>query len=265
MRTVLLVIFYAVLVTSITPFILFCMLTGLRQALVDIGLWAMRVSRRILGIRIEASGLERIAPGTSYVFMPNHASFLDGPLVMMLIPGAARAILKKSILRIPIVGTAMRFVGFVPVDRKGAEGGKKSIARAASLMRRKGYSFLIFPEGTRTLDGRLGPFRRGGFFLALESGVPIIPVTISGTRELMPKTQWFARQGTIKAVFHEPVPMAGYSIEAMGGLMDKVRTAILTTEEGPPGRPDPEAGSSDRTAAGERPGSIDLESERSRP
>jgi 1-acyl-sn-glycerol-3-phosphate acyltransferase len=183
----------------------------------------------------------------------------------MLIPGAARAILKKSILRIPIVGTAMRFVGFVPVDRKGAEGGKKSIARAASLMRRKGYSFLIFPEGTRTLDGRLGPFRRGGFFLALESGVPIIPVTLSGTRELMPKTQWFARRGRVKAVFHEPVPMAGYSIETMGGLMDKVRAAILTIEEGLPGRPDPEAGSGDRAAAGKRPGSIDLEAERNRP
>lgn len=239
MRTVFLVIFYVVLVIAITPFILFCMLLGLRQALVDVGLWAMRVSRRILGIRIEASGLERIASGTSYVFMPNHASFLDGPLVMMLIPGAARVILKKPILRIPIVGTAMRFVGFVPVDRKGAEGGKKSIARAVSLMRRKGYSFLIFPEGTRTLDGRLGPFHRGGFFLALESGAPIIPVTISGTRELMPKTQWFARCGTVRAVFHEPIPVAGYSVETMGGLMDKVRASILTVEEETPGSPGP--------------------------
>jgi 1-acyl-sn-glycerol-3-phosphate acyltransferase len=259
MRTILLVLFYVVLVIAVTPFILFCMLTGLRQALVDIGLWAMRISRRILGIRIEACGLERIAPGTSYVFMPNHASFLDGPLVMMLIPGAARAILKKSILRIPVVGTAMRFVGFVPVDRKGAEGGKKSISLAASLMRRKGYSFLIFPEGTRTLDGRPGPFRRGGFFLALESGVPIIPVTISGTRELMPKTQWFARRGTVRAVFHEPIPVAGHSAETMGGLMDKVRAAILSTEEGPPDRRNPGAGSDGHPAAGERPGSIDIE------
>ncbi|MGZ5488871.1 MAG: lysophospholipid acyltransferase family protein, partial [Candidatus Aminicenantales bacterium] len=90
-----------------------------------------------------------------------------------------------------------------------------------------GYSFLIFPEGTRTLDGRLGPFHRGGFFLALESGAPIIPLTISGSRELMPKGQWFARRGTVRAVFHEPIPMTGFTLETMACLMEKVRGAIL--------------------------------------
>ena len=227
MRTALLVIFYVIVVIALTPFILFCMLTGLREPIVGAGLWAMRVSRRVLGITIDVAGLERIDPGTSYVFMPNHISFLDGPLVMVLIPGVARVILKKSILRIPIVGTAMRFVGFVPVDRKGAEGGKKSIARAVRLMRARGYSYLIFPEGTRSRDGLMGPFRRGGFFLALASGAPIIPVTISGTRELMPKGQWFARRGKVRVVFHEPIPVTGTTPEAMAGLMEKVRGAIL--------------------------------------
>lgn len=227
MRTALLVIFYVIVVIALTPFIVFCMLTGLREPIVGAGLWAMRVSRRVLGIAIDVAGLERIDPGTSYVFMPNHISFLDGPLVMVLIPGVARVILKKSVLRIPIVGTAMRFVGFVPVDRKGAEGGKKSIARAVSLMRARGYSYLIFPEGTRSRDGRMGPFRRGGFFLALASGAAIIPVTISGTRELMPKGQWFARRGKVRVVFHEPIPVTGTKPEAMAELMQKVREAIL--------------------------------------
>ena len=226
MRTVVLVLFYVVLVILITPFILFCMLVGLRQPLVEIGLWAMRVSRRILDIKVEASGLQRLETGTARIFMPNHESFLDGPLVMTLIPGVARVILKKSVLGIPIVGMAMRFVGFVPVDRKGAEGGKKSIARAVRLMKARGYSFLIFPEGTRSLDGRLGPFRRGGFFLAIESGAPIVPVTICGTRALMPKRQWFARRGTVRVVFHEPIPVAGTTPETMGPLMAKVREAI---------------------------------------
>ena len=147
--------------------------------------------------------------------MPNHLSFLDGPLVMMLIPGAARVILKRSVLRLPIVGLGMRHVGFVPVDRKGAAGGKRSIARAAALMRDRGYSFLIFPEGTRSRDGNLRAFRRGGFFLALESGAPIVPVTIRGTFELMPKGQWFARRGTVRVAFHEPVPVTGYTMETM--------------------------------------------------
>jgi 1-acyl-sn-glycerol-3-phosphate acyltransferase len=228
MRTVLLVLFYIVLVILVTPFILFCFPTGLKDPLIAIGQWAMRVSRRILGIKVEASGLENIDPRTSYVFMANHESFLDGPLLEMLIPRAARVILKKSLLRIPIVGIGMRFVGFVPVDRKGAQGGKKSIERAARLMRERGYSFLVFPEGTRSRDGRLQAFRRGGFFLALASGAPILPITIRGTFELMPPRQWYARKGTVRVVFHDPIPVSGCTVETMGLLMDNVREAIIS-------------------------------------
>lgn len=226
MRTIFLVLFYIVLVIAITPFIFFCMLFGLRDPLIRVGQWAMRVSRRILGINVEVSGLERIDPRTPSIFMPNHGSFLDGPLLEMVIPGAARIILKKSILRIPVVGLVMRHVGFVPVDRKGTEGGKKSIARAVRLVRERGYSFLIFPEGTRSRDGTLGPFRRGGFFLATEGGAAIVPVTIRGTFELMPKGQWFARRGTVRVAFHDPIPVTSYTPETMAGLMEKVRGAI---------------------------------------
>jgi len=228
MRTAVFVLFLVVLVVLITPLIFFCLLTGLREPLIAIGRWAMRVGRRILGIEVEASGLDKIDPKTAFVFMSNHESLVDGPLIMMLIPGAARVILKKSVLRIPVVGIAMRHVGFVPVDRKGAEGGKKSIAQAAGLMRGKGYSFLIFPEGTRSRDGRLGPFRRGGFFLALAASAPIVPVTVRGTFELMPKGQKCAKKGKVEVVFHDPVPVTGYSPETMAGLMDRVRQEILS-------------------------------------
>lgn len=227
-RSAFLVLFYVVLVILITPFILFCMLAGLRDPLISVGQWAMRVSRRVLGIEVEVSGLDRIDPRTAYIFMPNHLSFIDGPLVLTIIPGAARVILKQSVLRIPVVGMAMRFVGFVPVDRKGAEGGKKSVARAAALIRERGYSFLVFPEGTRSRDGRPLPFRRGGFFLAFESGAPIVPVTIRGTFELMPKGQWFARRGTVRVSFHDHVPVPGFTAETMAGLMDKVRETVLS-------------------------------------
>jgi 1-acyl-sn-glycerol-3-phosphate acyltransferase len=230
-RTLVLVLFYAVLIILLTPVILLCMLVGVRDPLIAIGLWAMRVSRRVLGIVVEVSGLERFDPRTPHIFMPNHASFMDGPLVMMLIPGTARVILKKSILRLPVLGLGMRHVGFVPVDRKGAEGGKKSIARAAALVHERGYSFLIFPEGTRSRDGRLQPFRRGGFFLALESGASIVPVTIRGTFELMPKGQWYARRGKVSVAFHEPAPVAGSTPETMAGLMENVRQAILSGME----------------------------------
>lgn len=225
-RTGFLVVFYVVLVILLTPFILFCMLAGLRDPLIAVGQWAMRVGRRVLGIEVEAAGLDRLDPGQAYIYMPNHLSFLDGPLLETLIPGAARVILKKPVLRIPVIGLAMRHVGFVPVDRKGEEGGKKSIAKAAALMRGRGYSFLIFPEGTRSLDGKLQRFRRGGFFLALETGAPIVPVTIRGTYELMPKGQKYARKGKVKVEFHEPVPVTGYARENMDGLMERVRAVI---------------------------------------
>jgi 1-acyl-sn-glycerol-3-phosphate acyltransferase len=230
-RTAVLVLFYVVLVILIIPYILFCVLFGLRDALIALGLWAMRVGRRILGIDLEVSGLDRLEPCRAYVYMPNHLSFLDGPLLEMLIPGAARVILKKPVLRIPVVGQAMRFVGFVPVDRKGAEGGKKSIAKAAALMHERGYSFLIFPEGTRSRDGKLQRFRRGGFFLALETGAPIVPVAIQGTFELMPKGQLYARKGKVKVEFHAPIPVTGCTRETMDELMEKVRATIASVLE----------------------------------
>jgi 1-acyl-sn-glycerol-3-phosphate acyltransferase len=253
-RTALLVVFYVAVIVLITPVILFCMLVGLRDPLIAIGQWVMRLSRRILGITIEVAGVERLDPRSPCVYMPNHASFIDGPLVMVLIPGVARVILKKSVLRIPVVGMGMRHVGFVPVDRKGAEGGKKSIARAVRLMRTRGYSFLIFPEGTRSRDGRLGRFRRGGFFLALESGAPIVPVTIQGTHEIMPKKQWFSRRGTVKVVFHEPVAVTGYTPETMSGLMEKVRAAILSVDAAGSGGTAVRTASEGREEAGSRGG-----------
>ena len=231
MRSALLVLFYIVLVILITPFIVFCMVAGWRDPLISVGQWAMRVSGRVLGIKVEVSGLDRIDPRTALIFMPNHISFLDGPLLEMLIPGAARVVLKKSVLRIPIVGLGMRFVGFVPVDRKGVKGGKRSIAKAVQMVREKGYSFLIFPEGTRSRDGKLQRFRRGGFFLALETGAPIVPVTIRGTFELMPKGQKYARKGSVCVAFHDPIPITGYTIVTLAGLMEKVREAILSFED----------------------------------
>ena len=236
MRTIVLGILYAFVLILITPYILFCMLAGVRDPLIAVGRWAVRAGCRFLGIRIEIGGLENIEPGTAYVFMPNHLSFLDGPLMAMAVPRPVRIILKKSLFRIPILGVGMRHVGYVPVDRKGVKGGKKSIERAARLMRERGYSFLVFPEGTRSRDGKMRAFRRGGFFLALESGAPIVPVNISGTYEIMPRGQWYARRGRVGIVFREPVASSGYTRETMAGLMEAVRKAIAPEERpAPPG------------------------------
>jgi len=231
MRTLILGVFYGALLISVTPYILFCWLTGARDPLISLGQWAVRLGCRFLRIRVDVSGLESVEPRTPYIFMGNHASFLDGPILASAIARPVRIILKKSLFGIPILGLAMSHVGFIAVDRRGAKGGQKSMRTAARLMRERGYSFLLFPEGTRSRDGALQAFRRGGFFLALESRTPIVPVTIKGTYELMPKGQWHARKGRVTIVFHPPVLVEGYRSESMGKLMDKVRNTIASPGE----------------------------------
>jgi 1-acyl-sn-glycerol-3-phosphate acyltransferase len=229
MRTIVLLVIYVLLIlVAGLPLLLFSFLTRRPGPLLTLGKFAMRISPAILGLRIKISGLENIDPGQSYVFMANHLSFLDGPLLFLVIPQPVRVILKKEIFRVPFVGVGMKMVDFVPVDRRGVKGGKKAIQRAAQMMKEKGYSFLIFPEGTRSRTGEMQPFRRGGFFLALASGAPIVPITIKGTFELMPRGSFFCRRGEIKVIFHPPVSTEGYNPETMPELIELVRKKILT-------------------------------------
>lgn len=226
MRATFLLLIYGLIVILVTPVLLVCWTLGLREPPLAIGRWALGVGRFVLGIKIEVSGLERFDHKASYIFMPNHLSFLDGPMMVLVIPQNVRVIIKKSIFSIPIIGWTMLHVGFVPVDRKGESGGKRSIEKASRLMRERGYSFLIYPEGTRSRDGKLQRFRRGGFFLAIAGGAPIVPVTIKGTFELMPKGRFGSKRGTVSVEFHPPVSIEGYSAENMEGLIEKVRAVV---------------------------------------
>jgi 1-acyl-sn-glycerol-3-phosphate acyltransferase len=187
---------------------------------------AIRIAPKILGIRLDVSGTDVVERDKSFIFMSNHLSFLDGPLLYFVTPQPIRVILKKEIFRIPVIGLGMKQVGFVPVDRKGIRGGKKSIDQAARLMREKGYSFLIFPEGTRSRSGKLQDFRRGGFFLAQTSQSDIVPISIEGTFELMPKGSFFVKKGTIKVSFHPPVSVQGNRKEDLPALIQEVREMI---------------------------------------
>ena len=226
MRNVLLVLVYIFLLTLGVPILLVCVLFGLRDSFIAYGRWMMRVGRFILGIDVEAAGLDRLDRGTPYVFMSNHLSFLDGPLLMTVLDRPARVIVKRFVFRVPVLGLGMRFSGYVPLDREGAGAGKVSIARAARLIREKRYSFLIYPEGTRSWEGNLLPFRRGGFFLALACGAPIVPVTVQGTYELMPRGKRFVRKGRVKITFHEPVHVTGCTPDAIPELIERVRGAV---------------------------------------
>jgi 1-acyl-sn-glycerol-3-phosphate acyltransferase len=226
MRTIFLLLTYVLLAVVLFILLLVFFPFGIREPLLRLSKWAMHLGTKILGIKVETSGVEKVDRKSPYIFMANHLSFLDGPMLFMLIPQSIRVILKKEVFRIPIIGQGMRYVEFVPVDRKGGRGGKKSIDRAARLMREKGYSFLIFPEGTRSRDGEIQAFRRGGFFLALESQASVVPISIRGTYELMPKGTLFAKRGKVGVHFHTPVPVQGYDTTNMQVLMDRVKGVI---------------------------------------
>ena len=226
MRTFILLFLYVVIVVLSIPVLLICGLFRWLPPIVFVGRSGVRLGRVVLGVRLEVSGREHVDFDKTYVYMPNHLSFLDGPMMFIVLPCFMRVIAKQELFRIPILAQAMRVAEFIPVDRKGQEGGKKAIQRAVRLIREKGHPFLIFPEGTRSLDGRLQRFRRGGFYLALETGTPIVPVSIIGSYELMPKKAFFTKRGTIKVKIHPPVSVDGYDEETMPRLIETVREAV---------------------------------------
>jgi 1-acyl-sn-glycerol-3-phosphate acyltransferase len=226
MRTLVYFVLLILLVIFLIPLLLFCILTRFSQPIIFFGKQAIRLGQKILGIELEVRGVEKIGKDTAYIFMANHMSFIDGPLLFMLIPQPVRVLLKKEAFRIPVIGLGMKHIGFVPVNRKGLRGGKQSIEKASQLMKEKSYSFLIFPEGTRSRDGMLQPFKRGGFFLAVNTQAPILPITIKGTFELMPRGSFFVKRGKIKVIFHEPVKAEGFDRGSILEISNKVRSFI---------------------------------------
>jgi 1-acyl-sn-glycerol-3-phosphate acyltransferase len=145
--------------------------------------------------------------------------------MFLVVPRRMRMIAKKQLARIPLFGWAMWAGRFIFIDRKNGIAARRSIDEAG-LRIRNGESVLIFPEGTRTRDGTLGPFKKGGFHLAAKAGVPIVPVALRGTRELMPRGSFLLRSGTIRAIVGEPIPTQGLSDEERASLNDRVRSVV---------------------------------------
>ncbi|MCX6559317.1 MAG: lysophospholipid acyltransferase family protein [Candidatus Aminicenantes bacterium] len=231
-RTFVVGLLFFLYVLSLIPLIIICALIRAREPLLAFSRFLMRLNRAVLGLKVIVEGLPEVDASHPVVYMADHQSFLDGPLLFLLVPSSPRIIIKASVFRIPIFGLGMRYVGFVPVDRRGARGGRAGIEKAAALMRDRKYSFLIFPEGTRSRDSRIQPFRRGGFFLAIAAGAPIVPVTVEGTFRLMPRGRWVPRRGTIRVAFHPAVETAGTTQDLMAGLMNQVRGTIVSGFKG---------------------------------
>ena len=176
-------------------------------------------------MRLKARGAERVPRDTPVVFMSNHESWLDIPALLATIPVQVRFLAKKSLFSWPFFGWAIAAMGFIPVDRENRRTAVKSFEEAAARIR-AGRSVLIFPEETRTIDGNLRPFQRGGFLIALKAGIPIVPVGLHGPRRCLPKHSYLVRPGTITVRFGDAIPTAGRGVTDKGELMEDVRRAM---------------------------------------
>lgn len=190
------------------------------------GVEAGSVGLRAAGVRTHVR-YEAPLPATACLFLSNHASNLDPPLLAAVLrPRRAAMLIKQELLRIPLLGWGMQLAGFVPVARSGSvEDAKRSLEQAAGVLR-SGVSLVVFAEGTRSPDGRLLPFKKGPFFLAMESGVPVVPVTLVGTGSLLPKGASRMNSGTVEVVVHPPLLPGDFPNR--DALQKAVRAAIAS-------------------------------------
>jgi len=202
----------------------YSLVVGNVDRLYRVGMWIAAAGVRAAGIRVEVSGRENVPAGAKCIFLSNHVSNLDPPVLIPALPGMSSVLLKKDLMRIPILGIAMRMGRFVPVERgHRREAAQASMAAAAAALR-SGLHVLIFAEGTRSKDGRLAGFKRGPFYLAMETGAPIVPIAISGTQTMMRKGSWAIRPGVARVQMLPAIDPAKY--ETRDELMAAAREAI---------------------------------------
>ena len=223
-RTVVMLIFWAL---ALLPAALFCfpytVLTGDAGLLYKVAIWCAGAGVRLVGVRSRAVGLEKLDASKRYIFMANHVSNIDPPLLLPWIPGRTAVMVKKELFDYPLLGRAMRLGSFVPVDRGNRDAGIAAVREAKKVVD-QGLSMTIFPEGKRSFDGRLLPFKRGPFYLAMECGLSIVPITLLGTHEAMPKGRFAIEPGMVTVNFHAPIDPKDFSDRDT--LMHAVRNTI---------------------------------------
>jgi len=181
-------------------------------------LWISRV-------KVDISGLEHIDPSSTAIYMSNHQSNFDIPVYFSALPVQFRWLAKAELFKIPVFGRAMSGAGYIRIDRSNAKSALRSLKSAAESIR-SGTSVLIFPEGTRSVDGKLLPFKTGGFYLAIGAGVPIVPLSIQGTRQVMAKGRKLIHVGSVHIEMKPPIETTAYTRKTMEPLMGQVQTSI---------------------------------------
>ena len=198
-------------------------LTGDIRVLYRLYMWGAWAGVWVAGVRVTTEGLDRFDHSRSYIFMTNHVSNLDPPIQIPLIPRRTSVMVKKELFKVPILGKAMRMGALVPVDRGNRDAGIEAV-RAARAVVEQGLNMTIYVEGKRSFDGKLLPFKKGPFYLAVECGVPVVPMTIVGTHYTMPKARFAIKPGRVKVIFHDPIDPKDFG--SRDCLMEKVRAVI---------------------------------------
>jgi len=186
----------------------------------------MRIGLRAAAIRVDATWVQPLDPAQGCIFLSNHVSNLDPPVLLPLLPGRVAVFIKRSLTRLPVLGYGMKLARFIPVDRDGrVESAAASVQYAAEVLG-SGLHIVSFVEGTRSRDGRLQPFKKGPFYLAMETGAPVVPVSIYGTESMMRKGSVRIFPGTAHVTFHAPILPRDFTTRE--DLMEAVRAAIAS-------------------------------------
>ncbi len=177
------------------------------------------------GVRVEVSGLERLDPSRSYICAANHQSIYDIPIVFAALPLQLRIISKDSIGRVPFLGWHLQRTGHLLIDRsKSGAGTMKKLAR---LVRQR-HSLIIFPEGTRSIDGSVAKFKGGSFLIAVDAGLPVVPISIQGSRHVMFRGRLMVCPGTVSVTIHQPIETAGVPRDEVRDFSARVHDVVAS-------------------------------------
>lgn len=180
------------------------------------------------GVKVRIEGLEKISPSGSYVFVSNHLSYMDTPVVLANIPVQFRFLAKSGLFQIPLLGTHLTSAGHIPVPRDDARAAVKTMSTAAQAIRERGVSLLIFPEGGRSQTGELASFKEGAAYIAIRAGVPVVPIALKGTREVLPFGSGHVRSGRVTMRIGDPIPTDQYQLRDRERVTGEARDRIVS-------------------------------------
>jgi len=223
-RTILMLGFWAIALPIAGAICIpWALVTGRIGLLYRVGMWGAWTGVRLAGVHVKTIGRENLDSRATYIFMSNHVSNIDPPLLLPLIPRRTSVMARHDLFNYPILGRAMRLASLVPVDRGKRDAGIAAV-RAAEQVVKQGIHMTIYVEGHRSFDGKLLPFKKGPFYLAEQCQVPVVPVTIAGTHYVMPKRRFAIKPGDVTVTFHPAIQPAEFGNREQ--LMEKVQATI---------------------------------------